>query len=224
MTTGRPPALPASLRARVLDDVKNDRRPAPRALAPWTVFLGSAVWVTLQTLAHARRANWAELPDAAAWVPLLELACAGVLSAVVAISQGAFLLGPKTSRALAVLAVPMAVAVTVVLLVPDLHPAPEGQALRRALGCDAGVMMVALPILALLLLGQRGRFLASPGLVGAVAGIAASTWGHAILHWGCPWTDPGHVLLGHVAPSIPLALVGAWLSRRLHRATLPEAR
>lgn len=224
MIGGRPPELPASLRARVLADVEKSPRPARRALAPWIVLAGSVVSVLVFAVRHDPRANWGELPSFAAWGPVLELAVAGLLSGLVALAQGAFLVGPRTSRALAVLTVPVVAAVTVVLLVPDVHPAPPGEGMRRALACDGAVMMVALPILVLLLLGQRGRFLASPALVGAVAGIAAATWGHATLHWGCPWTDAGHLLLGHVAPTLPLAILGAWLSRRLHRAVLPGAR
>jgi hypothetical protein len=222
MSAMPPVKLPPSLRARVLEDAKPHARPGANALAPAVVLGASALWVTAFTLAHGRRDNWAELSPSASWGPLVELAFAAALAALVAISRGAVMVGPKVSRALLVIALPALAAATMPFLVPDLRPTRPGAALGAALACDAGVTIVALPILALLLLGQRGRVLTSPGLVGAVAGVAAATWGHAILHWGCPWTDFGHVLWGHVVPAIPLAIAGALVATRLHRVQLPR--
>lgn len=210
--------LPPGLRARVLEDAKRNPKPAPKGLGRPIVLVGSVVWVVLSGVLHGARDNWHELPTAAAWVPLAELVVASALATAVAIAQGAFMVGPPVRRALAVLAIPVVAAATLLLLVPNLRPTPTGAFFATTLPCDAGITMVAVPVLALLVFAQHGRVLTSPRLVGAVAGIAAATWGHAILHWGCPFTDAGHIFWGHVVPSVPLAVFGAYLSDRFQKA------
>jgi hypothetical protein len=215
-----PPAanLPASLRARVLTDAPRLARKLPKPLALGAVLAIGAGWVAFMAYHAGRRDNWSALPLSASWAVLAELALAAALSTVVALARGSLMLGPSARRILWSLSVPVVAAALVALFVPNTTPTPSGALLRYALACDAGAMIVGIPVLAVLVYGQRGRILASPGLVGAVAGVAAATWGHVVLHWGCPWTDLGHVLLGHIAPSIPLAIGGAVFARWLNRA------
>lgn len=211
-------ALPPSLRARVLTDAPRLAKRVPKPLAVGVVLAIGVCWVALNAYHVGRRDNWNALPWSASWLMLAELALAAALSTVVALSRGSLMLGPSAQRILWSLSVPLVAAAVVALFVPNTTPAPSGTLLRYALACEAGAMIIAIPVLVVLVYGQRGRILASPGLVGAVAGVAAATWGHVILHRGCPWTDLGHLLLGHVAPAIPLAIGGAVFSRWLNRA------
>jgi hypothetical protein len=211
-------ALPASLRARVLTHAPRLAKKLPKPLALGVVLVGGACWIALNAYHVGRRDNWGTLPLSASWGVLAEIALAAALSTVVALSRGSLMLGPSVRRLLWSLSVPVVVAAVVALFVPNTTPTPSGGFLRYTLVCDAGAMIIAIPVLVLLVYGQRGRILAAPGLVGAAAGVAAATWGHVILHRGCPWTDLGHLLLGHVAPAIPLAIVGAVFARWLNRA------
>jgi hypothetical protein len=128
------------------------------------------------------------------------------------------MLGPATRRILWALSAPVAAVAFAAVVIPNTTPTPNSAFLQTTLRCDAGVLIVALPLLVLLVYGQRGRLLPARGFVGALAGVAAATWAQVPLHWACPWTDLPHTLLGHVAPAIPLAIVGAVLARWLDRA------
>jgi hypothetical protein len=215
-----PPAaiLPASLRARVLADAPRLAKKLPKPLALGAVLAVGTCWIVLNAYHVGRRDNWTALPFSASWVVLAELALAAALSTIVALARGSLMLGPSARGILWSLSAPVVATAVIALLVPDTTPTPGGAFLRYALVCDAGAMIIGIPVLVLLVYGQRGRVLASPSLVGAVAGVAAATWGHVVLHWGCPWTDLWHVILGHAAPSIPLAIGGAVFARWLNRA------
>jgi hypothetical protein len=214
-----PPAvnLPASLRARVLTEAPQLAKRLPKSLALAAVLAIGGGWVALNAYHFGRRDKWSALPLSASWAVLAELALAAALSTVVALARGSLMLGPSARRILWSLSVPVVAAALVALFVPDTTPTPSGAFLRYTLVCDAGAMIIGIPVLVVFVYGQRGRVLASPGLVGAVAGVAAATWGHVVLHWGCPWTNLWHALLGHVAPSIPLAIGGAVFARWLNR-------
>jgi len=215
-----PPAaiLPASLRARVLADAPRLAKKLPKPLALSVVASVGMGWIVLNAYHVGRRDNWSTLPFSASWVVLAELALAAALSTVVALARGSLMLGPSARRILWSLSVPVVATAIIALLVPNTTPTPSGEFVRYALVCDAGATIIGIPVLVLLVYGQRGRILASPGLVGAVAGVAAATWGHVVLHWGCPWTDLGHVIVGHAAPAIPLGIGGAMFARWLNRA------
>jgi hypothetical protein len=206
------------LRARVLADAQRLAGHVPQPLKLGTVLAIGMCWVAIVTYVIGRRDNWSDLPISASWAVLGEIALAAALSTVVALSRGPLMVGPSARRILWSLSVPVVLAAVVSIFVPNTTPTPSGAFLRYALQCDAGAIVVAIPVLVVLVYGQRGQILASPGFVGAVAGVAAATWGHAILHWGCPYTNLGHTLLGHVAPAIPLAIGGALFARWLNRA------
>lgn len=210
-------APPASLRARVLADAPRLASNLPKPLAVGAVLAVGAGWIVLSASHVGRRDNWSTLPFTASWVVLAEIALVAALSTVVALARGSLMLGPSARRILWSLSAPVVATAIIALLVPNTTPTPSGEFLRYTLVCDAGVMIIGIPVLLLLVYGQHGRILASPGLVGAAAGVAAATWGHVVLHWGCPWTDLGHLILGHAAPSIPLAIGGAVFARWLNR-------
>jgi hypothetical protein len=204
----------------VLEDARRGARRATRPLGVLVVVGLGALWVVLFAVWHGRRDNWHDLTTAAAWIPLVELVLAGGLGAAVSLSPGALMVGPPVRRVAWSLSVPVIATATLALVLQSTRPSPVGAFVATALACDVAVMMVAAPILALLLLGQRGRLLTSPVLVGAGAGVAAATFGHAVLHWACPWTDLAHLVWGHVLPSVPLALLGAVSARYLHLTSL----
>jgi hypothetical protein len=60
----------------------------------------------------------------------------------------------------------------------------------------------------------RGLVLSRPGLAGACLGLAAATWAHLLLRVHCPIGGPGHAVLGHLVPTLPLMALGAWAARR----------
>jgi len=210
--------LPPSLRARVLVDAPGVEKRLARPLALRVVVAIALCWLAIVAHRLGRRDNWNALPLSASWAVVGELALAASLSTIVALSRGSLMLGPSARRILWSLSIPVLTIAIVALFVPNTTPTPRGAFLRYTLACDAGAVSIAIPVLVALVYGQRGRILASPGLTGAVAGVAAATWGQAILQRECPWTDVGHVLLGHVAPSIPLAIGGALFARWLSRA------
>ncbi len=208
--------LPASLKARILADAPKVR---PRRGLPLALLgLVATAWAVTFAVLHGRRSNWSTLPESATWLTLAELAVLAAIVSVTTLARGRTMLGP-TARWLFVASTAPVVAFAGVALTttPAAQPVPPERFLAAAAGCDASVVLAAVPLLALLLWQQRDRILASPGRVGAVAGIAAAAWGHVLLHWSCPWTDLQHVMFGHVLPAIPLAISGAILARWLQR-------
>ena len=210
-------ALPPSLKARVLADAPRLGPKLPAPIRPAMIIAGALVWLAVFTLWHGRRDNWSDLPASGSWMVLGEIALAAALSTVVTLSRGSLMLGQPVRRVLWALTVPLVAAGVVMLFVPNARPTPVATFWKETLACDAGVGLAAIPVLALLVYGLRGRILAAPALVGAASGVAAATWGHAIFHWGCPWTDLEHVLYGHVAPAVPLAILGALFAKWLNR-------
>jgi hypothetical protein len=210
-------ALPPSLRARLLADAARVDDRLPKALAPGVVLGISASWLALLVFRVTRRYNWGSLPLSASWIVLGEIALAATLATMVALSRGPLMLGPSARRMLWSVSIPMLLVTAVAVFVPNTTPTPSQSFLRNTLSCDVGTLIVAVPLLVMLVLGQRARFVPAPSLLGAVAGVASATWAHALLHWACPWTDLQHTLFGHVAPVIPLATGGAILSQWIHR-------
>jgi hypothetical protein len=70
------------------------------------------------------------------------------------------------------------------------------------------------PLLAFLYL-RRASEPVNPWLGGAALGVAAGSWGAAALIVICRHASPSHMLLGHVAPVLLLAALGAWLGGRV---------
>jgi len=195
-------SLPPSLRARVLADARNV---APRRrLGPATAAIAIAIVSVVFLLWHGRRPSW----DATAWVLLVELSATASLVSVVAVARGSILVGPSAGALRLAFVAPL-VAFGLVLLLQAGAPPPE-RFWRTAAVCDATALLVGAPLLGVLLATRRGTFLLAPRLVGVAAGLAAGAWAHALLHWGCPFTHAGHVVLGHVLPSLPLAIAGAF--------------
>lgn len=216
--------LPEALRARILAQAAATPAPTRTRTQLRLVALAgtAAVWLLFLVLAHGRRADWSVEPAWMVWVPLLDASLAAVVITSLAVSRGRTLLGAPVSWLLgAMILVP---AVTGAVVVGSVLGAlggaawlPRAMELRTALACDFFSLVVALPLLGLFLLSLRGRTLPAPAWVGAAGGVCAGTWSHAALSWVCPWNDPVHLIVGHVLPSAPLALAGAWAAVALTR-------
>ncbi len=225
------PSLPEDLRARIL--ARAAATPAPTRtqtnLRLVALIVTAAVWLLFMALAHGRRSDWDAEPGWMLWVPLLNASLAAVVVTSLALARGRTLLGPRVTWLLAavVVAPVLSGTVTVASVLGALGSSawlPRAMELRTTVGCDVFSVILALPVLGLFLLSLRGRTLPAPGIVGAAGGVCAASWAHAVLTGICPWNDPLHIILGHAAPAIPLAVLGAWavraLSRRANRVPL----
>jgi len=227
-------APPASLRARVLGDVA--AAPAPRGsrVVPYAALAAVIVWVALRAWLEHRRADWEALPASASWAPLADAVFVACLVSVLALSRGKTMVGPSARALWAATLAPIVITATVLLLAVS-TAATDAASLAAggasfwpsALRCGSGALAVGIPVTLLLVAARRKLVFASPALVGAAAGIAAGSWAHAILHWGCPIAGAGHVMIGHALPTLPLAALGAlvgWMvDRRALRTFTPRA-
>jgi hypothetical protein len=208
-------SLPPTLRERVLADAAKTK---PRKLLRTrTIFLAAAALIIAFASIHGRRANWADLPSA--WVTLAELALTSLLVSFVAIARGPHLVGPTARSIRLGLAAP-AIALSLYLAIasPGICPAPPDRFWTATAACDVSALLLGLPLVIVFLVAHRGAVVVSRRLVGAVAGVAAASWSHAVLHWGCPFTDVMHITIGHALPCVPLAIAGALLGDRLLRS------
>ena len=156
------------------------------------------------------------------WLPLLDASLAAVVLTGLAVSRGRTLLGAPVAWLVGamLLVPPVTGAVVVASVLGALGGAvwlPRAMELRTTLGCSTFSLALGLPLLGLFLLSLRGRALPAPGVLGAAGGVCAATWSQATLSWVCPWNDPLHLVVGHVLPAIPLALVGGWAAAALTR-------
>jgi hypothetical protein len=86
---------------------------------------------------------------------------------------------------------------------------------RPGLRCFVLTVAMGISPLASLVLLYRNSEPVRPGLVGAAMGVAvgAVTW--VFLELWCPVAYPHHLLIGHVAPALLLAMIGAVLGRSM---------
>ncbi len=225
-------ALPASLRARVLGGVAaTPAPPAARNLVRYALLAAAIAWVGLRAWLEQPRADWDALPASASWAALADAVFVAALVSALALSRGRAMVGPSARALLLAALAPVVITATVLLLaVPtaatDAASIAAGGASfwPAALRCGAGALAVGVPVTLLLVAAQRKLVFASPALVGAAAGIAAASWAHAILHWGCPIAGAGHVVVGHALPTVPLAVLGALVGWWVDRRALREAR
>ena len=227
-TSTAPVPLPPGLRARILADATTrapSKGDATRLLA---LVAAGAVWVGLRASVEGVRADWTTLPFSATWVPLVDAVATAVLVTALALSRGRSMVGPSARALWAAALAPVLISLTVILLAVR-SDATDAAALAAFGGrywaaiatCETEAMMVGVPVTLLLVAAQRRLVFASPALVGAAAGIAAGSWSHAILHRACPMgSDAGHVLLGHAAPTLPLAAIGALAAWAIDRRNL----
>ncbi|HEX2658739.1 MAG TPA: NrsF family protein [Polyangia bacterium] len=209
------------------------RTPASRPFA-WRRRLIGAVVAALVLAAGAAalmraRADWDQLPAGPLVATFGGLLAVVVAAATSSLSRGRSMVGAGTERLLAVSGLGVAVLLVLVLAVdpcgPSTHVFSGAELGLRALRCDLIVVTLGLVLLGLGALPLRGMTLGRPGLTGACLGLAAATLAHAVVRFHCGIGGPGHALLGHLLPALPLMAVGAWiLARRNSAPSLEEKR
>lgn len=233
MSAGRPqeafdtvrsptPSLPPSLRERILADAANT--PAPRGIwhLPLVLCLGSG-GVVLHVIVEGYRDDWQALPPYASWVPFVLAVSTAALTSLVALARGSSMVGPTARTMWVATVTPIFVTASVIVLSLGVTPSPSATAASAnfwasTFACDAEAMLIGVPTTLLLVFGQRKLVVGAPVLLGAVAGIAAGSWSHAVLHFACPIPGPAHVILGHAGPVVPLAFLGACAAWAIERA------
>jgi hypothetical protein len=209
------PLPPSHLRDRVLEAVK--REPVPTRDAgdrrrTRAVVIGFGVLLLTTILiarSHGRPTGYI-VAVTLAWTPVAALATwAGV-------SRGRSMLGrpaPWLAAVVALTPVALMVAWTGIALAwpAMLHDsAGPGQHLI----CNVMTLLLSIgPLLAFGRLWRRGEPV-NPRLKGAAIGTAAAAWGAVSLHLICAFTRPFHILVGHVAPVLLVAAIGALLTAR----------
>jgi hypothetical protein len=208
--------LPAELRARVLEAVACEpvpTRAVGRLRQIRTLVLGFGFLLGLLALAGPRNAGRPPgyvVAMLLAWLPVASLATwAGV-------ARGRSMLGRSAMiRAAVVVLTPLALLVTwavVAMIWPStLH---DSSGPKQHVICDAATFVLSLgPLLAFAAI-RRGSDPVTPRLTGAAIATVAAAWSAIVLNLLCAFTAPIHILLGHVAPVVLLALIGTVLTAR----------
>jgi hypothetical protein len=210
------PPLPPELRDRVLAAVDSEPVPsravgARRRARAVVIGFGSllASLALLGVRPHDRPHGYV----AALFVAWLPIAAAATWAGV---SRGRSMLGRPAGWLVGVVALTpvalLAVWAGVAMVWPSvLH---DSTGARETLICDVVTILFSIgPLLAFNALRKRTDPVA-PRLTGAAIGTAAAVWGAIALHLVCAWTAPLHILLGHVAPVVLVALAGALIIAR----------
>ncbi len=205
--------LPASLRERVMQAAAT--RPAPtrqatdkrRILTFCTVIVAVGLFSFMNGMPHtsARR-------------PVSHLVIGVVAFAMIAISAAIFMFRPIPSalgrspavrRKLAV-AVPMALVLASLLAnfsAPVTLRWPSTN-IWAHIPCAIATMILGGIILALLIRMERGFESIAPRATGASLGAIAGAWTALLMAIECPYPDPFHVIVTHIAPVVLLVVMG----------------
>jgi len=176
--------------------------------------LASGGWLVAMLLLLGIRPDWHDLPVTGLVLTLAGLLLGAIVAAALGVARGRSMVGPSTERLAAVAAaLPLLILLLVVGIDPH-GPSSIGSPPWHAGPCGLLVLGIALPLLGIGRYVLRGLILSRPGLVGACLGLAAATFAHLVIRVHCPITGPGHALLGHLLPLLPLMAIGAWLTRR----------
>ncbi len=214
MSRPLPPVPSPGLRARVLDAVGREPVP-PRPAARWSrarplvIGFGLLLAFLAKTGVHP---GTRPIPQVAGLV-IASLLVAGAATWA-AVGRGRSMLGRPQTWLVAVLALTpialMAVSGGLALVWPPAAALPEGQHFR----CDIGTLIMSLGPLFAFGAYRRRSDPVSPRLSGAAIAMAAGSWAVVVHYLICPFSSPLHILLGHVAPAIGVALVGSVLMAR----------
>jgi len=215
-----PPILEpsAELKARVLASIKT--RPSPtRDEARWSaplVVLGSAVLLASLYLALGGREHGAGRSPATFASSMSVWIAAALLALWAGVKRGR---APEGRPRLVLLAVVfgLPLAVMAVMLAMSASAAGDGTqvVLRPSSSCLALTLAAAIPGVLCLLFARRGSDAVHPTANGAALGAAFGTYAGVMVCLWCPDVTPLHIALGHVAPVVLLALLGAALGRHL---------
>jgi hypothetical protein len=205
----------ADLRARTLAVIR--RHPAPthrqfRARAILLIAGSTAVSLAIFFLAGGLRLE--PRPGSLLVATMGGAFAIAVLSILIGIRRGRSML-PRSGWQLALLVASVPVALFLWKIAWSAH-APGMMVEwphRPGLRCFLLTLALGTAPLASLVVLHRNSEPLRPGLVGAALGtvIGAMAWG--LLELWCPVGDPRHLLIGHVAPALLLAMIGAFLGR-----------
>jgi hypothetical protein len=210
-------ALPDSLRAQVLADVKRARSPdlsATRRTNAVAVALGVATalaMIGLLGMSLGGRPLVFVVLSAVGWAAIA--AVATMFSG----SRGRFMLGPPR-RVLALVALAASPAIfgwvmSCTVGWPELRE-PAGT-WEQHVACLLATLLLSLgPVIALVFV-RRGTDPVHPRATGAAIGAAAGAWGGVLIDMHCPLVHPLHVAVAHVMPVLLYAAVGMLLGARL---------
>jgi hypothetical protein len=217
----------ADLRARVLAAVERDPAPPRRsgirrdAALLATGFAVAVLTARLLGVPHVgRRPAGYVVALAVAWAAVALVATLG------AVARGGSMLGRPIAHRIAVSALTPVALFATSLLATAAWPQTVDQrnSLLSIIICAAFTALFALaPFIAFVLVLRRSDPVA-PRLAGAALGAAAGAWGALGIELWCSRPTPWHVLAGHVAPVVVLALVGAWLGGAFLRVVAVRAK
>jgi hypothetical protein len=207
---------PGAARNRLLAAAGHEPATRPgtwRRRAVGSVALAVA-WMTAMLIALGFRFDLRELPvDALAVTMGTLVAIAGIVS-MAGMARGKTMLGTPAGPLSGVAwGAPLALLMLVLVVDPrgtsTIEYSGWRQILAHSLACELLTVMIGAPLMGLGLLLWRGLTVARPVLTGAVVGLAASTWAHALMRVHCAVGGAGHAVMGHLLPALPLMLLGA---------------
>ena len=206
------------LKRRVLSAVHTEPAPTRSAVRRrgWLTF-GVCAAIALAIFAWAGGARIYDRPGLlVVWTSVGWIVAASAAAAL-GVARGRSMLGRSTA-ALAVLLValpPALLAWKIGVTAPfgaDMTAPWPGRPGFRCLGLS---LAMAAPLLVALFVMRRGSDPVHTGIAGAVLGVTAGVAAGALVDLWCPVAHLPHVLLGHILPLVLVALIGAWVGRRL---------
>jgi hypothetical protein len=211
-------APPPDLKARVLDAAR--RTPSPtrgsaqaRAwlVLPSSIIVAGSLYFAFGGPAHGQgRPPWFYVASALGWLGVAALSTWSVLGSGGSVTGRARpLLWATAIGTPALLFAMMFALVAIDPSVTAIHPE------RLGLKCfGLTVAAAAFPLLALIVV-RRGSDAVHPAATGAALGAACGASAGVMVEMWCPVSEARHVAIGHIAPIVLLALLGASLGVRL---------
>lgn len=209
---------PPDLKGRVLAAVQAAPAPTQRAMRQ----RAALVFAICATIALAIFAEAGGIRTSGRPGLLIVWTCVGWIvaasaAAALGVARGRSMLGRSTrALVLLILALPLALLAWKIgvsaLFGPQMTVPWPGRPGFRCLGLS---LAMAAPLLVAFVVMRRRSDPVHPGLAGAVLGITAGVAAGSLVDLWCPVAYLPHVLLGHILPLVLVALVGAWVGRRL---------
>ena len=219
--TAIPPPQPGpapDLKRRVLAAVQTEPAPTQSAVRQrWWLTFAICAAIALAIFAEAGGVQTYDRPGLLVVWTCVGWIVAASAAAALGVARGRSMLGRSTASLVTlIIALPLAVlawkiGVTVPFGPQMMAPWP-GRPGFRCLGLS--LAMAAPPLVALVVIRRRSDPV-HPGIAGAVLGITAGIAAGTLVDLWCPIAYLPHVLLGHILPLLVVALVGAWVGRRL---------
>lgn len=218
MTPAPEPGPAPDLKRRVLAAVQAEPAPTQRTMRQrgWLTFAICTV-VALAIFAQAGGVRIYDRPGL-----LIVWTCVGWIVAASAaaafgVARGRSMLGRSTASLIwLIIALPLAllvwkIGVTVPFGPEMMAPWPG----RPGFRCLRLSLAMATPLLVAFVVVRRRSDPVHPGIAGAVLGVTAGIAAGTFVDLWCPIAHLPHVLLGHILPLVVVALIGAWVGRRL---------